>query len=787
MCESKSLVLGFVLIFSIPVVAGEANVWIAAADSDGLASTAANWSQGLPTSDSDIVLDGTSQVGLTWDAGVNGLPAEVKSWTQDEGYTGTVTFLTKYPVTGDAFQLFTVSGAMVVNGGTLTHPLSVNLDDNTAKPTIASLRERYTYRLNLKAGSFTLGAGAKIDASGKGHSQRRVTRNVPEIRQAHGGCYEDQSKSLGGCYGNPKYPEDIGTAGNGGTDSLSKCSVGGGAVKLAVDGACVLAGEISVDGTKASGNLSAGAAGSILVEADSVSGEGTGVLHADGISCGNNSYLNGAPGRIAVLTREPVDHSQITLSASGVSSGKYSPCGTVFVKDATMSNGVLYMKNRLNVSSVNATAGRGTFVTAEEGCDWTFDRLVFEGAAQLYVPENTTLSLPNGFASVDASANTVRASGIVGRGGRLELGEGNQKLTGKWYFAPVDEYVFPASVSLEKGACIGFPAYFEQSLGQNLAPATNAVWAIRCTVAGDVTVDATSGFSTDQAGPVQQSGKQFAGVSIGNHGGRQTEQGVTMGSVFDPVLAPVGQSNSYGYMKPGAAMIVRIGGKLDLHGVVSANPVNSQGGGFNLAAGGSINFTVGELTGDGRFEAKGFRNKQCGGRIAVRLTKPRATFDTFTGTFNAQTSSGATLSTPGSVYLETAGDGAYRGTVCLDNRSTSLTALSVPICANGYQADEVAAFKKADLVVRGGAYAQVAVADENNRFQMHSLDMIAPSKLDLNGKTLVVARARIGSVRLSPGTYAATDAALAGYVVDSADGMPGRLEVTGGGLSLVVR
>ena len=93
-----------------------------------------------------------------------------------------------------------------------------------------------------------------------------MTSNVNNCSPSHGGRFESTSI---GCYGNPKYPEDIGLASNIGSDSLTKTAVGGGAVKLSVTGACVIDGEISVDGAKAnaSGPLAAGAAGSILIEA----------------------------------------------------------------------------------------------------------------------------------------------------------------------------------------------------------------------------------------------------------------------------------------------------------------------------------------------------------------------------------------------------------------------------------------------------------------------------------------------------------------------------------------
>jgi len=69
--------------------------------------------------------------------------------------------------------------------------------------------------------------------------------------------------------------------------------------------------------------------------------------------------------------------------------------------------------------------------------------------------------------------------------------------------------------------------------------------------------------------------------------------------------------------------------------------------------------------------------------------------------------------------------------------------------------------------------------------KLASLETDSSSVIDLNGKTLTVKSARVNGVKLSPGTYAADNAAVSGFVVDPATG--GSLVVTGGGFQLVVR
>lgn len=53
---------------------------------------------------------------MLWDSSATDV---VAFWTQDSGYTGTVTFNTVYGETG--FTNFTVTGDAVINGGSLTH------------------------------------------------------------------------------------------------------------------------------------------------------------------------------------------------------------------------------------------------------------------------------------------------------------------------------------------------------------------------------------------------------------------------------------------------------------------------------------------------------------------------------------------------------------------------------------------------------------------------------------------------------------------------------------------
>ena len=111
-----------------------------------------NGSWGAFPSNADDVVVISSGGNLTWS---NTMPATVGSWTQQAGYTNTVTFQTVYGASG--FTNFTVTGDMTVSGGTLTH-----INNSSAE----------TYKLNLTVnGNMTIGTNGAISAVGLGYVQ----------------------------------------------------------------------------------------------------------------------------------------------------------------------------------------------------------------------------------------------------------------------------------------------------------------------------------------------------------------------------------------------------------------------------------------------------------------------------------------------------------------------------------------------------------------------------------------------------------------------------------------
>ena len=796
----------------------DANVWVAGLTSDGLASTASNWSKGVPNAANPetlvILLSGNySGHDMTWDGGVNGLATTVTSWTQDAIYSGTVTFATTYPVATSTFKTFKVTGAMTVAGGALTHPLSVNKDGDKNKYTIEQIRNEYTYRLDLEAGSFSLGTGASVNLVGKGMSRNKTTAKLSTLAPVHGGQFEDSPVD---CYGNPKYPEDIGWAGNVVSDRTQKHAAGGGAFKLKSTGDVIINGEINVDGEVVfdSTGGAAGAAGSVLIEADSVSG--TGRIHADGLyNQGKDSAYdgqNGAGGRIAILTTAPVDLATLTVSASADvcgSNSKKAQAGTVYLKDASMDKGVLYVRNLLNTTGTGAVWGRATKVTGEG--EWSFDQVVLSGNVQFDVPEGRTLSVPT-FESVTCS-DTTRSASLIVQGTFDFAKAAKYTLTGGWNFAPLAEFVFDGDVEVKGGANLGMPSMNTLTdSGSELQQYSKII----VTVKGNLTVDSDS-YLKVVSGGFRKANQWVSQGILGHaaHGGRimaAMNQNITCKSAYDSVFSPclpgcsIPWPNGQGVGNSGGVMILTVTGDFMMNGSANASgssESHNQGGNTGGGAGGSINITAGTFAGSGRLTADGGSYGWMsgpGGRIAVKLTKPGADFSGFTGLIRAtgRSRGGDAQGSAGTVYLKTAADGELSGTIKIacpkyENLDNWLTKTSTTeIVSLGYGGDDVKAYKLAKLEVSDFGRAAV-----NADVQLKSVKVLTTDAyVDLEGHQLKVdsfSYPVVGDgdvvkyLRLAPGTYTIDKLAGVSSVYDSSAEQTGEILVTGGGLAVFIR
>ena len=766
-------------IVNLPVPSGY-NTWIATAD--GLASEGSNWSAGVaPTASDNVLFDGRfSTANCEWDAAAT---ATVASWTQTEGYTGTVTFDTTY---SGVFSVFTVTGDATLNAGSWSHPLSFT---TTSPASNDDIKSGETYRLNVAVGgTLTIGSGGSVNVVGKGVKQT-AGDSSPIAR--HGGSVS----SSGACYGNPKYPVDVGLAAWSGTDQDAKKAAGGGAVHIVAGTAVVVDGAILADGESKA--YACGAGGSILVEAPSVTGSGTiraGYTYATGNA---NSVLTGAGGRVALITTNAVDLTTLSVSAAAYATGGSKGsggAGTVYLKDSAMTHGVLVVDNPKETGKKDG--GPRTGVTTEG--DWTFDEVRLGGWCQLVIPDGATLHLPNGLASVTALSDAAAASSsIYVTAGTLDIGASDtQTMRGKWELAVYTNLVLDCSLSLEQGAMLG--RYNRSATIVNGADvATYDTFVCSISVTGDLTVDSTSSLSVRLSGFGQHASYYFAGYGTGSHGGCYDTSTLTggskaYGSILNPLLPARFQSNSY-YQPGGGVLKLTVGGTLTLNGEINSD---GHGGGNKgvRGAGGSINVTAGALAGSGAIHADGY-SVESGGRVAVRLTGADATFGNFSGRISARrdTTSSSTLTAPGTVYLQTAAQGEGCGTILVDGTPRSGTAAFLgdpytPIPANGAHADDPADLKKCSLEVSN--YARIGIAET---LKLTSLETDSSSIIDLNGKTLTVKSAKVGGVRLAPGTYPAGstvaigEGTLGDYLVDTADGAGGALVVKGVSFMVIVR
>ena len=750
------------------------NTWIAA--EAGKASVAANWSAGaVPQSGDNVRFDGRfSSADCEWDAGVNGLSSSVGSWEQIEGYAGTVTVDTEFDTySGATFTCLTVNGDFVVNSGTLTHPVSL-YETEGGPCTVEQMRARQRYRLRVDVkGAMTIGAGASVDIRGKGYWYYGQGYN---LASAHGGsCWEYRG------YGNPKKPVDVAMGGCFGTDSLTKCAPGAGAAYLTVAQGLVVNGTINADGDDNPNGGTAG--GSVYVEAQSVTG--TGSIHANG-RVPSTDKASGAGGRIALITTAAVDLTTLSVKATAGGRPIGNGVGTVYLKDSSMTHGVLRVVGN---PGDNARTGIKAVADVTEESDWTFDEIVVGGAGRVGIPSGRTLTLPNGLESVRSIDDDAFYSGIFIDGGTLAAGDGDQTLKTKWLFCSRSAYAFPANVTLKDGARMGIHFLDQSGLGGLLVA--------DFTVNGNLTVGSDSAVSVSQIYCANGETDKYPYGAYGGWSLRDSSARTnTYGSVFRPVHP--GTSPNKGFPGCGVLKLVVAGDLVvmtNAHVVANAATSDSTWDGCCAASGGSVDVTARTISGEGSITARGgaarinYAGGAGGGRVAIRLTGEGAGFDPRLH-INAEgktfelvswlDDSNYRASSAGTVYLQTAAQGEGRGVIRIANDGLAGNRATTPIVAYGEGKDNVSAFKHASLYVGGRAIAEVSA----DFIRMASLEVEENSKIELMGRTLSVAEARVGGMKLPSGTYTATS--LPAYLQDSAEGAGGNLVISSG-LAIMVR
>ena len=753
------------------VVPAGYNTWIAT--SDGLASEGSNWSAGVaPTASDNILFDGRfSTANCEWDSAAT---ATVASWTQTNGYTGTVTVDTVFPDKG-AFTVLTVTGDMTLSDGTITH-----------KAHNATNKEDF-YRLRIDiGGDLSVASAAKIHATGKGaygaHSGTGAC--------AYGGSYDG-----GRSWGSLTEPYGVGSSPS--ADGTYNAPAGG-AIWIEVSGDTTLDGSIRADSVSAWGqwNGYSGSGGAVYLKTATLSGSGK--ISADCTNTSTSSnHQTGAGGRVSVLLTngEITAFSDANLSAlGGISSYSHvGSVGTVLVRTPQKPNGVLYLRDRTNKYGMYSYRPKPNQLTRiPSGQTWTLDEIIFGANAILQVPTGTTLDLRGGLESISSTGNTLDETGLIVDGGTLLLPSAEtHTISGKWIFEPKD-FALDGNLVVTNGAGVGTLLLYSTT--------SNEVRTCGLSVSGNMHVASGAYLRAVRGGYIATGAATVGGGSTSCHGGQCGKS--TGNAAYDSFFHPrhpgtfgtdVGRVNV-----GGGAIRLSVGGTLTLDGVAVATPVIADA---RSGSPGSIDITAARLEGAGRIEANGNSrnysdddsgNASGGGRVAVRLTGTGETFSDdwvskinakgyYTSKFAAERSSSA-----GSIYLQTGDQAEGAGTIIIRNTGNAANSVAftpIPSLKAGGEEDD---FRKATLKTE--AAARVKLFDN---LRMHALEMAFETSLDLNGMKLTVKSAKIDGVKLAPGIYAAGssvaigEGTLADYIVDSATG--GALVVTGGGFQLIVR
>jgi hypothetical protein len=301
--------------------------------------------------------------------------ATVASWTQQSGYTGTVTINTRYSGGMDSLK---IADGCVLNGGKWTHPTNT-----TAQ----------TYRLCVRVGgNFTLGSSGQIDVSACGYNKDSGP-GKPSGYWTYGAAYGgvggyQNNGTAPSTYGSYSTPIDLGSGGN---DANS--GNGGGAVLLRVLGSATVSGGILANG-QTSGTAT-GSGGSIFLTASTISGAGT--ISANGGTDTTTGYCTGGGGRIAVLlTQSGASFSALTtpVAYGGDNSEAWScrqgAAGTVFLDSTNdgVTDGRLIIDN--SNRGCNLVKGVDTRIPAAQS--WIAGNIVMKNKGHLWIPSGATLT-----------------------------------------------------------------------------------------------------------------------------------------------------------------------------------------------------------------------------------------------------------------------------------------------------------------------------------------------------------------------------------------------------------
>ena len=639
----------------------------------GLAGTAwtngGNWSGGIGTDypdgadDTALINSGGASTSIT-----NSGNLTLGELTLDTSFSGTNTL-------GGSLTLSTAggkSGNLTVNAGKLQTVMGAAGGISVA-------------------GAMTIGTGGVVivrrsSTSGEGAGQTITARNLVvegalkadgqgfsgatkgpgfSLAASHGGRGVSSFNGYSGLSSGPTYgsvtnPIALGSA----CGANEPGEAGGGAIVLVVANALTNNGLISANGQGYNNTGSAG--GSVNITAATLAG--TGVVQVIG---GANGVGNGGGGRIAVVLTNQTDFGSVQFKAFGASSA--GSAGTVYRKHKDHAGlGELIINN----NGVDPEY-RGCYTELSTGGDvvQNFAQVVITNKGNLAIRTNDTLNFSSanivGYGPTNSVITLVGVSGV----------------TFPNPFTLTNTYALRIDVPVNAlGSDWTVPAGAVLSHSGNYDVDTNRLQlALR-----NLTIEANGAINADAKGfaPDKGPGKATSSTNGASHGGAGTGTTLTnsmgmatntYGSVTNPITLGSG-GYQYWNSSGGGAVILTIANALTNNGLISANGGASAD---RAGSGGSINILAATVSGSGMVLANGAGRSTDGrgaggGRIAVRLAS-----GTSFGSMTFQAYSGPTNASPfypgaaGTVYLESANDGAGMGTVTVANSNRTASGSAV--------------------------------------------------------------------------------------------------------------
>ncbi len=295
-------------------------------------------------------------------------------------------------------------------------------------------------------------------------------------------------------------------------------------------------------------------------------------------------------------------------------------------------------------------------------------------------------------------------------------------------------------------------------------------------------------------------GASYGGTGMKSSAQSQIAYDESYGCIMTPIRLGSGVQPAEGKARwqGGGAISIRVGGELGVYGTITAN----GSGGWNVGgatSGGSVLLEVGTLVGSGVICADGGSDLHAGpgsgGRIAVYLTGETSSFETYLGTITAKGHSDGRnnrYSGAGTIYLETAQDGAAGGILRVNNLAARYEAREF----NGWTSIPAvqALDETEDFTQTSWEVMQRGVVSLTQDVRAKSVKLVGTdARMKLNNHELIISSFSgvTGEEFIAPGTYMTNQVDFAS-VVDIFEGVDfggaeGAITILGQATLLMIR